>query len=81
LRFRPYGQDVEFFAVYCRENGGVYLVPIADLPGQKRAYLRVDPPRNSQRKRIRMAGPYEIGRIPLATAELGVRAGGSGSSA
>jgi len=48
--------------VYCRETGGVYLIPIEALP-LDRAYLRVEPPRNGQRKRIRFAQDYEIARV------------------
>jgi hypothetical protein len=29
---RNYKGRIDFFAVYCRETGGVYLVPIGDLP-------------------------------------------------
>jgi hypothetical protein len=62
---RHYQGQVDLFAVYCRATGGVYLIPIDDLP-LDRAYLRVDPPANGQRKRIRFAQNYEIGRIEAA---------------
>jgi hypothetical protein len=55
--------DVDLFAVHCPETSGVYLIPIADLPTDHRASLRVDPPRNNQRKGIREASKYEIARI------------------
>jgi len=60
---RDYQGQVDAFAVYCPETAGVYLVPIADLSVHVEAKLRVDPPRNGQRKRIRLAADYEIGRI------------------
>jgi len=60
---RDYQGQVDAFAVYCPETAGVYLVPIADLSVHVEAKLRVDPPRNGQRKRIRSAADYEIGRI------------------
>jgi hypothetical protein len=43
---RDYHGEVEFFAVFCRENGGVYLIPVEDLAPRSYAILRVDPPRN-----------------------------------
>jgi PD-(D/E)XK nuclease superfamily protein len=65
---RAYHGEVDFFAVYCPETTGVYLLPIEDLPMRSRGYLRVDPPRNNQRKRIRPASQYEIGRVQLEKA-------------
>ena len=60
---RDYQGQVDAFAVYCPETAGVYLVPIADLSVHVEAKLRVDPPRNGQRKRIRLAADYEVRRI------------------
>ena len=40
---RHYVGQVDHFAVYCRETGGVYLIPIDALP-LDRAYLRVTAP-------------------------------------
>jgi hypothetical protein len=65
IRQRDYHGEVDFFAVFCREIGSVYLVPMADLPLRREDALRVDPPRNMQRKRIRLAERYEIGRVQL----------------
>jgi len=56
---------VDFFAVYCRETAGIYLIPIAQIPLRREGALRVDPPKNMQRKRIRFAADYEIGRVML----------------
>ena len=50
-----------YFGVYCAETGGVYLLPLADVPLRRMGTLRVDPPRNNQRKAIRYAADYEIG--------------------
>jgi hypothetical protein len=80
-RFRPYGDEVDFFAVYCPDNGGVYLVPSSELPNRFQVLLRLEPPKNAQRLRVRFAAPYEIGLVALPTAEPGARAGASGSSA
>ncbi|MDP9261031.1 MAG: hypothetical protein M3O89_03570 [Actinomycetota bacterium] len=45
------------------ETAGVYMIPIGDLPLRAAAHLRIDPPRNNQRKRIRFAADYEIARV------------------
>jgi len=47
---RDYLGQIDFFAVYCPETSGS---------------LRVDPTRNNQRKYIRFAADYEIGRVQL----------------
>ena len=63
---RDYQGQVDSFAVYCPETTGVYLIPIADVPGRRMASLRVDPPRNNQLHRVRFAADYEIGRVAIA---------------
>jgi len=66
VNLRPakhYRGQIDFFAVYCPETCGVYLIPIADVPVDSGASLRVDPPRNSQNKRIRFAADYQIARV------------------
>jgi hypothetical protein len=70
---RPYHGQIDYFAVYCPETTGVYLVPIEDLPVRTNGALRVEPPRNGQHLRIRMAADYEICRV-AATAEPGAPA-------
>ena len=65
IRHRDYRGEVDFFGVYCAETGGVYLVPMTDLPLRREGALRVDPPRNNQRKFIRQAAKYEIGHIQI----------------
>lgn len=62
---RPYSGEIDDFAVYCRELGAVYLVPIEDVPVGSMATMRVDPPRNSQTARIRLAAAYEVARIDV----------------
>jgi PD-(D/E)XK endonuclease len=57
---RHYRGEIDYFAVYCEETDGVYLVPIAEIPGNTQATLRFDPPRNNQKKGVRMAADYEI---------------------
>lgn len=75
---RDYLGEVDAFAVYCPETGGVYLIPIEQIPLRTLGSLRVDPPRNNQRERIRFAADYEIGRI---TRGPGASVGAGGSSA
>jgi len=64
---RDYHGEVDYFAVYCPETGGVYLVPIADLAVKVQAALRVDVARNGQQRRIRHASKYEIARVHVST--------------
>jgi hypothetical protein len=80
-RFRPYGDGIDYFAVYCPDNGGAYLIPRQDVANKFQALLRVEPAKNAQRLHVRAAADYEIGRLKLTTAEPGARAGASGSSA
>jgi hypothetical protein len=60
---RHYLGEVEFFGVFCPDTGGVYLIPIDETPNRSQAHLRVDPPRNAQRRRIRYASTFEIARL------------------
>jgi hypothetical protein len=66
---RHYRGQVDSFAVYCRQTSGVYLVPIGHLPAD-RASLRVTPPLNGQRKRIRFAQEYEIARVECSRVDV-----------
>jgi PD-(D/E)XK nuclease superfamily protein len=64
----PFGENTRYDLVIDDGNpdtGGVYLVPIEDLPVRRQAALRVDPTRNGRRCRIRSASDYEIGRVPV----------------
>jgi hypothetical protein len=60
---RDYEGQIDDFAVYCPELGSVYLIPIEDVPTRTSAMLRVNPPRNGQLKRIRLAAAYEVAKI------------------
>jgi PD-(D/E)XK endonuclease len=60
---RSYEGQVDFFGVYCPETAGVYMIPIDDVPLKATAYLRIETPRNNQRKRIRFAADYEIAKV------------------
>lgn len=77
---RGYHGQVDFFAVYCPETEGVDLVPIEDLPTKVSGALRVSPPKNGQKRRIRLAKRYEVGRVASSPAAAGVRADPQGRS-
>jgi len=62
---RDYAGQIDEFAVFCPELGTVYLVPLEDVSTRACAQLRVDPPRNSQYRRIRLAAQYEIARFEV----------------
>jgi hypothetical protein len=55
----PYHGQADMFGVYCPETDRVYLIPVA-VVGNRYAALRVDPPKNHQKKRIRWARDYEL---------------------
>jgi hypothetical protein len=58
-RRRGYEGEVDLFVVYCPENQNVYVIPADEVPFTG-MYLRVDPPRNGQSKRVRWAREYEL---------------------
>lgn len=60
---RAYLGEIDHFGVFCPETGGVYLIPIEDVPTRASAYLRVLPPRNKQRRLIRYASDFQIGIV------------------
>jgi len=41
------------------------LAPIAELPVRRKGTLRVEPAKNCQRKFVRPASEYEIGRVKV----------------
>jgi hypothetical protein len=59
VKSRPYHGEIEYLAVYCPDNGKVYLIPEADLT-RSSIYLRLVPPRNNMQKTIRWASQYEL---------------------
>lgn len=56
---KGYGEEIDFFGVYCPDNHCCYLVPVADA-ARTGCSLRIETPRNGQKARIRWAGDYEI---------------------
>jgi hypothetical protein len=65
---KGYKDEIDLFGVYCPGTEKVYLVPVEDVPCGE-ACLRLIPPRNHQKSKIRWAKDYEIG----AVAQLGAR--------
>jgi PD-(D/E)XK endonuclease len=51
----------DVFGVYCPHLGSVFLVPVADVP-RFEVFLRLEPARNNQRRRVRFAADYAIDR-------------------
>jgi hypothetical protein len=68
---RDYTGEIDYFAVYCPETAGVYLIPIEEANLRAKGTLRVDPPRNNQRRFIRLAIDYQIGRVESSPAASG----------
>ena len=56
---KKYTGEVDFFGVYCPDNGKCYLVPSAIATGYG-CSLRIEAPRNGQKTKIRWASDYEL---------------------
>jgi hypothetical protein len=56
---RSYFGEIELLAVYCPETRKVYLLPESQLVAT-RTNLRIDPPKNGMKKRIRWAQHFEL---------------------
>ena len=56
---RSYIGEIEYFAVYCRENDGIYLVP-CEVTSRGPNSLRLAPTANNQERRIRWAADFEL---------------------
>ena len=68
--WRGYQGEIEYFAIYCAETDGVYLVPIEEAT-RSDGSLRLEPPRNNQARRIRWASDYELPPLgDAATSDL-----------
>jgi hypothetical protein len=67
---RTYIGEIDYFGVYCPETAGAYLVPIAHASVKRMASLRVNEPRNNQRRFVRFARDYEVGRVAVERAKL-----------
>jgi hypothetical protein len=56
---RPYQGEADLFAVWVPETRECFLVPVEEC-GRYVSALRVEPPRNRQRKGIRSADAYRL---------------------
>lgn len=56
---KGYRGEINYFAVYCHETKGVYLIPV-DHVGVANARLRLLPTGNKQEKNVRWAKDYEL---------------------
>jgi hypothetical protein len=56
---KKYTGEVDLFGVYCSDNQKCYLVPAELITGYQ-CCLRIAPPRNGQKTRIRWASDYEL---------------------
>jgi hypothetical protein len=56
-----YVGKAEVIAVHVHESERLFVVPVESCPTSK-GYLRLDPPKNQQRRRIRLAADYEFDR-------------------
>lgn len=57
--FQNYRGQADVFGVYVPALDKTYIVPVEDVPEQ-RAHLRLEPPKNGQKKGIRLASQYEL---------------------
>lgn len=55
---RTYLGQIELLAVFCPETDKVYLAPVEEF--KSAGSLRVDPPKNNQHKKVRLAKDFEI---------------------
>ena len=62
---RDYMGQIDYFAVYCPETTGVYLIPIEDVCTRSQAALRIEPSRNHQLRGVRLAEKYELARVSV----------------
>ena len=57
--WKNYRGQIEYFAVYCPDNRGIYLIPIEHTGGTQMS-LRLVPTKNNQEKNVRWAKDYEL---------------------
>jgi hypothetical protein len=57
---KDYRGQIDFFGVYSPHLDRVFLVPVDDVPIRE-GFLRLEPARNGQQKRLRWARDYVLG--------------------
>jgi hypothetical protein len=75
---RDYIGQIDYWGVYRAETGGVYLIPIGDAALIREVALRVEPSRNNQRQRIRLASDYLIGVVSVESTKAPGASAGAG---
>ncbi len=55
---RPYHGEIDYFAVYCKDNDQVYFVP--EPAAKLRPLLRISPPKNNMKKTIVWADRFTL---------------------
>ena len=56
---KKYAGEIDFFGVFCPDNGKCYMVPASEVPGYC-CTLRCEAPKNGQKSRLRWAKDYEL---------------------
>jgi hypothetical protein len=67
LRLRYTSEEVDAIAAYCPDVDRCYFLPAAVIVGRAQISLRLAPPRNGQRLRIRQADDFEFARVDWNT--------------
>ena len=58
-RAQPYRDQADLFAAYAASTGQVYVIAVDEVP-ETDVWLRVDPARNNQQARIRLAEEHTL---------------------
>lgn len=56
---KTYRGKIDYFGVYCLENEGYYLIPV-NKAGTREMCLRIDKPKNNNKKNINWAKDYTV---------------------
>ena len=56
---KSYHGEVDYLGVYCPQNDTSYLVPVS-LTGSSQMTLRLDPTKNNQSGKVKLAADYEL---------------------
>ena len=57
--YRNYKGLIEFFGIYCPQNGKTYMISVAEV-GYNVSCLRLSPTKNGQKKGVHFAEEFEI---------------------
>ena len=56
-----YRDRIDLWAVYCPDNGKIYLIPVADVQNTSQAALHLEVPKFRNRYGYKLAASYELG--------------------